>query len=146
MTLKVKPPVGNALRGVPGAALRGVSGATRQCVPSATAYGLAILLAVSWAVARWAAPSSADEGPADDFRQVYRQDAEKYAFHRDEERRHELTLHPQPVMRWSNDDDWSGEVFVWTDAGRPGVIGCILSGPSGEENRNVFHEFHLLSE
>ena len=56
-------------------------------------------------------------------------------FHRDAERQHELKLVEKPIMRWANDDDWSGDVFVWTHAGRPAVIGCILSGPSGETNR-----------
>jgi hypothetical protein len=49
----------------------------------------------------------------------------------------------KPIMRWANDDDWSGDVFVWTHGGRPEVIGCILSGPG--EKRPVFHEFHLLA-
>jgi hypothetical protein len=82
------------------------------------------------------------EAALDSVRAEYLADAQKYSFH-DADRRHELKLAEKPVMRWANDDDWSGDVFVWTHAGRPEVIGCILSGPSAN-GRLVFHEFHLL--
>src|SRR5262249_43060721 len=36
--------------------------------------------------------------------------------------------------------------FVWTHAGRPEVIGCILSGPPNQGRRTMFHEFHLLAD
>ena len=48
------------------------------------------------------------------------------------------------MFSWANDDDWSGDVFVWTANGRPQVIGCILSGP-GKTERPAYHEFHTLS-
>jgi hypothetical protein len=86
--------------------------------------------------------------PPDTFdavRAEYLVDAQKYQFHHDVERQHELKLLDKPVMRWANDDDWSGDVFVWLHAGRPEVIGCILSGP-GAGGRPVYHEFHLLAE
>jgi hypothetical protein len=86
--------------------------------------------------------------PPDKFdavRAEYLADARKYSFHHDAERQHELKLVEKPVMRWATDDDWSGDVFVWTHAGRPEVIGCILSGP-GTSGRPVYHEFHLLAE
>ncbi len=79
-------------------------------------------------------------------RQQYRDDAEKCVFHAGAERRHQLALVEKPIFRWATDDDWSGDVFVWMHEGQPGVIGCILSGPAGESNRNVFHEFHVLSQ
>jgi hypothetical protein len=82
----------------------------------------------------------------DYLRRSYRADAEKYEFHHDSERKHPLTMVEKPIMRWANDDDWSGDVFVWTYSGRPEVVGCILSGPGGKTNRLVFHEFHLLAE
>jgi len=80
------------------------------------------------------------------LRKNYGADAAKYVFHHDEEREHELKLVEKPIMRWANDDDWSGDVFVWAHEGRPDVVGCILSGPGGATNRLVFHEFHLLAE
>lgn len=80
----------------------------------------------------------------DDLRAEYLADAQKYQFHHDAERQQALKLVEQPVMRWANDDDWSGDVFVWTHAGRPEVIGCILAGPNDGGRRLMFHEFHLL--
>ena len=49
-------------------------------------------------------------------------------------------------MTWANDDDWVGDVFVWTADGRPQVVGCIITGPANNRNRLVFNEFHLLAE
>lgn len=77
---------------------------------------------------------------------LYRQDVEKYVFEMGDGKRQALKLADKPIMRWSNDNDWSGDVFVWTDNGLPAVVGCILSGPSGETNRMIFHEFHLLAK
>lgn len=85
-------------------------------------------------------------GAVEALRAEYQANAAKYVFHADAERKQELKLVEKPIMRWANDDDWSGDVFVWTHAGRPAVIGCMLSGPSGEKNRIAFHEFHLLAE
>ena len=81
----------------------------------------------------------------DAVRAEYLADAKRHVFHRDAQREQPLVLVERPVMRWTNDDDWSGDVFVWTHAGRPEVIGCILSGP-GARGRPVFHEFHLLAD
>jgi hypothetical protein len=80
------------------------------------------------------------------LRESYHADAAKYVFHHDDAGQQPLKLVEKPIMRWANDDDWSGDVYVWTHAGRPEVVGCMLSGPSGEANRNVFHEFHLLAK
>jgi hypothetical protein len=81
---------------------------------------------------------------AEYLRGQYLRDAEKYAFQLGHEQALALELVKKPVMAWATDDDWSGDVFVWTAEGCPAVIGCILSGPSGA-NRSVYHEFHLLS-
>jgi hypothetical protein len=37
-----------------------------------------------------------------------------------------LVLHPEPILRWSNPTAGKvfGEVFVWTNNGRPAVVGC----------------------
>ncbi len=93
-----------------------------------------------------AAPSESEKQAAasDYLRDSYRADAAKYAF-RKSGAEQDLQFVDTPIMRWANDNDWSGAVFVWTQQGRPEVIGCILSGPNGEANRNVFHEFHLLA-
>lgn len=80
--------------------------------------------------------------PAADYvREAYREDAEKCDFALADGTK--LKLAKDPVMRWSNDDDWSGDVFVWTHEERPAVIGCVLSGPF-DDTRNLYQEFHLL--
>lgn len=100
-----------------------------------------------------APPSVQAEEPADDkqahagyLAKVYRAEAEQHAFYRDAEHRQPLEFVEQPIMRWNNEGTWSGEVYVWTSAGRPDVIGCMLSGPAGQGRRNVFDEFHLLAD
>src|SRR5689334_2119428 len=90
--------------------------------------------------------SDASAVKRDYLRDEYRADAKKYTFWHDESAEKELKLVEKPMMRWDTDDDWSGDVFVWTHEGRPEVVGCILSGPGGETSRHVFHEFHLLAE
>src|SRR5437870_4329336 len=114
-----------------------------------TSFILALtLLAQAPAKGGGTAPSAeAAERPTIDYlRRAYRAEAEKYEFHQDSERKQALKMVDKPIMRWSSDDDWSGDVFVWTHAGRPEVIGCMLSGPGGKTDRLVFHELHLLAE
>src|SRR5262245_10026253 len=80
-------------------------------------------------------PSTATPAPhIESLRKAYREDAEKCTFYADAQHQQALTMVQQPIMRWFNDDDWSGDVFVWTHEGRPVVIGCILSGPAGDSN------------
>src|SRR5689334_13744109 len=71
-------------------------------------------------------------------RRMYREDALKYQFTRSELDAGKLQLSPQPIMRWATDDDWSGDVFLWTHNKRPAVVGCILSGPADNDQRIVF--------
>ena len=105
-------------------------------------------LVLAWCLLAQAAggdpAESASPAAADSLRAAYREDAAKYDFFADEGRTMRLTLVEKPVMAWSTDDDWSGDLFVWTLGSQPAVIGCILSGPAGA-SRSVFHEFHLLS-
>jgi hypothetical protein len=83
----------------------------------------------------------------------YRHEAEQYEFTLDEAGTEKLTLEPT-VMSWTGEDykyaantigPFSGEVYVWTFEGRAIVAGGIGSLPL-PEFRNVFHEFHALSE
>lgn len=80
----------------------------------------------------------------DPLREVYREDAEKCQFTTGDGE--PLKLIKEPIMRWTNDGDWSGDVFVWAHKGRPEVVGCLLSGPGGSDSRFIWHEFHLLAE
>lgn len=83
---------------------------------------------------------------ADAIRSFYAETAAKYEFFRDADKKEPLKLVTTPVFKWSTDDDWSGDVFVWTFAQRPEMIGCILSGPKNENTRDAYQEFHLLGE
>jgi hypothetical protein len=103
--------------------------------------GAAILFSLAMVRAMAAADDPSTER-ADYVREAYRQDAERCVFSTADGRT--LELAKEPVLRWANDDDWSGDVFVWTSDGRPELIGCILSGPFGDL-RYIYHEFHLLA-
>lgn len=86
----------------------------------------------------------APKGAASALREQYQLAAKKYEFFLDADKKVPLALEPKPVFSWANDDDWSGDVFVWTAKGRPWVIGCMLSGP-GKTERPSYHEFHSLA-
>ena len=88
-------------------------------------------------------PPRAKDGP-NPLREQYQRAAEKYAFSLDKDQKVPLTFEPEPVLSWAQDDDWTGDVFVWTARGRPQVIGCVLAGP-GKAERLSFHEFHSLA-
>jgi hypothetical protein len=95
------------------------------------------------------ADPSADEGKqkTEALRHYYAKAAAKYEFFRDADKKQRLTLVEKPVMTWTNDGDWSGDVFVWTWKDSPEVIGCPLTGPTNAKDRRIaFQEFHLLAE
>lgn len=111
-------------------------------------FGLATLLLAASSPAM-GEESQAEAKPRADFaylNEIYREEAEKHVFYRDAEHRAPLKLVDHAIMHWNNEGTWSGDVFVWTHAGRPEVIGCMLSGPADGGKRNVFDEFHLLAE
>jgi hypothetical protein len=76
---------------------------------------------------------------------VYVKEASAYKFFLDEKYQHKLELHCEPIMRWTSDADYNGEVFVWTHQGAAAVVGCIFSGPAGAGARQIVHEFHSLA-
>ena len=77
--------------------------------------------------------------------EIYVREAAEYEFYQDAAKRQKLELRREPVMRWSSDADYHGEVYVWTHRGRPGIVGCIFSGPQGDSARRIMHEFHSLA-
>lgn len=95
-----------------------------------------------------AADSPADKTKYRDeaLRTFYRSTATKYEFYHAGDKAQPLKLIEKPVMKWTNEGDWSGDVFIWTHAERPEVIGCVLTGPGDNKQRLVFNEFHLLAE
>jgi hypothetical protein len=54
----------------------------------------------------------------------YSRQAAAYEFFLDEGRQQRLELHRQPVLTWTNVDNYMGSVFVWTFS-RPSVTGEI---------------------
>lgn len=78
-------------------------------------------------------------------RAYYVKAAAQFEFKFDEKDEEPLKFEKSPVMRWSN-EDWTGDLFVWTRHGRPEVIGCLFSGPPRRNLRSISQEFHLLSE
>src|SRR6266478_6625459 len=75
-------------------------------------------------------PGEEGKQKSEPLRSYYAKSAAKYAFFRDAAKEQPLKLVEKPVMKWANDDDWSGDVFVWTRDEIPEVIGCVLSGPT----------------
>ena len=76
----------------------------------------------------------------------YERQAAAYEFFLDENRTQRLALKEQPVLTWTNAaDKYMGGVFLWTDGGRPQVIGCIGSRQTAAGECFVFHEFHSLT-
>jgi hypothetical protein len=75
--------------------------------------------------------------------ELYLREASEYEFFADGSKRHELKLRQAPVMRWTSQDDYNGEVYVWTNDGAAAIIGCVFSGPQPNA-RYIMHEFHSL--
>lgn len=81
---------------------------------------------------------------------LHREDATTYTIYRDTALKQKLELRKDPVYRWTNPTrvgGQTGDVFVWTYAGRPEVIASIFSHPSEPGHQRVMcHEFHSLSD
>ena len=75
----------------------------------------------------------------------YGRQAAAYEFFKGADRKQFLKLRQQPVLTWTNAEQYMGAVFVWEFGGRPEVIGCIGSQQFGNGRSMVFHEFHSLS-
>jgi hypothetical protein len=91
-------------------------------------------------------PASPAQQNADTLRGFYAKTAARYEFFHDLAKPQPLKLIDKPVMAWTNDGDWSGDVFIWNQGERPAVIGCICAGPTDNKSLMVFQEFHLLSD
>ena len=58
-----------------------------------------------------------------------------------------LKLKEEPVLRWTNpvQSDGAGEVYVWTDRGRPEAVVSIYRFVGASGKPGLHHEFHSLS-
>ncbi len=102
---------------------------------------LPVLCLAAWADDK---PPPREPDEKSPLREQYRLAAKKYEFFLDQDRKVPLEFEPKPIFYWSSDNDWSGDLFVWTARGRPHVIGCVLSSPT-KPDRTAIHEFHTLS-
>jgi hypothetical protein len=75
----------------------------------------------------------------------YAREAASYEIFRDEDRKERLEVRKQPVLTWTNAENYMGAVFIWEFGGRPEMIGCIGSHQNKPGRSNVFHELHSLS-
>jgi len=117
---------------------------TRSAVAMGILLGIALLAPFVVAEDK---PDEEGKQKSEPLRTYYGRTAAKYEFFSDAAREQPLKLVEKPVMKWANDDDWSGDVFVWTRGETPEVIGCVLTGPTEPKGRRIaFQEFHLLAE
>ena len=57
-----------------------------------------------------------------------------------------LDVSKKPVMTWTSEGGWSGDVFTWSADGRIQVVGCIGAHQINDDRFACFHEFHCLNE
>lgn len=103
----------------------------------------AIVLTAACASLSQSAPSEAEAKRL--LVPYYVQEAGRCDFFLDGERQQPLEFVEQPVLTWTNADQYMGAVFIWTFQGRPEMIGCIGSHQNRPDKSNVFQEFHSLS-
>ena len=78
---------------------------------------------------------------------MHLKEAEAYRIYLDPGRNQPLELQADPIFKWQNLTNQGGQlgaIYVWSQRGRPEVIGTIFSQPEGGR-RNVIHEFHTLA-
>jgi len=110
-----------------------------------------LAMVLSLALAMWLPPSTAldgqeaDKAREDRLLKVNADAAKSYAFSLPGEPPRDLVLHPSSVLRWSNPQagEIYGNVFIWTDRGRPEVISSIHQWYSPMTHGS--HEFHSLA-
>jgi len=67
-----------------------------------------------------------------------------YHFALDTDGKHPLERHDRPIMRWTADGNY-GAVWIWTERGRPQLVGCIGAFQNNAGQLEGFYEFQLLS-
>ncbi len=104
-----------------------------------------IVLAIGLAIG--GDPATDGAGSADDKLRVQESTrrvlelARKYEFYADGQQRTKLELQSQPVLTYSNpvQGEVYGNVYVWTDHGRPEVVGAIFDFRSEDRMDSEFH-------
>ncbi|AMV20750.1 hypothetical protein [Planctomyces sp. SH-PL14] len=116
------------------------------CVPF-----LAALLAITLGH-----PASSDEDSGDvaqvrRWHTFYRERAAEFSVAEHHNDTVPLTLVPTPLQTWTNPirgDTQHGTIHLWTNAGRPSVIGSVWSAldPKDRSQRALCYEFHSLTQ
>jgi hypothetical protein len=112
------------------------------------AFGLVVFALAGQPPAEASPGTSSAKAKAQRLLELHTDDAASFAIFRDSARRQKLELRREPIYRWTNPTRVGGqvgEVFVWTDRGRPEVVGSIFSHPTGDGRRVLCHELHSLS-
>jgi hypothetical protein len=91
---------------------------------------------------------SADKALREKWQKVYAEIAGSIEMRRGKMK---LALEPTPLLFYTNPvraTDQHGSIFLWTDQGRPAVIGSIWSALNRTDTslRNITHEWHSLVE
>lgn len=76
---------------------------------------------------------------------IFFRDVSAYDFYLDAEKQQKLVLQRKPAMRYPTAVDYWGELYVWTDRGRPMIVGAMWGGPDTKPHYRIFHEFHSLA-
>ncbi len=75
----------------------------------------------------------------------FEQQAKAYHFTLDADESRPLVLHDRPLMKWTADGNY-GAVWIWTERGRPQLVGCIGAFVNGQDQLEGFHEFQSLTK
>src|SRR5690242_15092516 len=78
------------------------------------------------------APSAAPLKPADRLQLLHQAEAARWRMYLDAGRRVEAHFNPKPVYVWTNptrNGGQHGAVYIWSDRGRPVVVGSAFSHP-----------------
>ena len=108
------------------------------------AFLVAIVPGLAWSQQPAASADKPENKRAAWLHETYLGEASEYEFFLDATQRQKLELRREPVMKWTSENDYTGEVYVWTYQGSAKVVGCIFSGPYEPTSRLVMHEFHSL--
>jgi hypothetical protein len=108
---------------------------------------VAALLALLVAEVGTAVEPDADKKVREDWQKLYVDTAKAITMRRGE---NTLTMLEQPLLVYTNPvrvNDQNGAIFLWTEGGRPAVIGSIWSSVNRQNPaiRFVTHEWHSLS-
>src|SRR5436305_7408442 len=80
------------------------------------------------------------------WQKLFRRHAAEYMFAVEGDEKAEVKLAQEPILHWSQPvrGGADGAVFLWTNEGRPVVIGTLFIWPMGNGKQGISHELHSL--